>query len=286
LRQGLSGNLLLRRFALKYYHRDMKTVWRFIDSGRCDAFYNMALDESLSISVRTGYSSPILRLYGWDRHAVSLGYFQKTSAVDLLYCAGRNIPVVRRPTGGRAVLHGDELTYSFSCRTDTGPFSKGLLDSYEKIGNALCLALGKIGIATETKKRREKGKVLTGSPLCFQSSSYGEILMGGRKMIGAAQKRWEDGMLQQGAIPFVMDEGEMRQIFRIEENADLTGHMTGVCNLVEDLDRDEFKNIVRSSFEEAFGITFLESIPTPEEEALAHDLRIRKYLRKEWNFRQ
>jgi lipoate-protein ligase A len=263
----------------------MQMVWRFIDSGTCNAFYNMALDESLATSVRTSSSPPVLRLYGWDGHAVSLGYFQKTSAVDLLYCAGRNIPVVRRPTGGRAILHGDELTYSLSARTDSGPFSKGLLDSYEKISSALCMALGKTGIASEAKKRREKGRVLTGSPLCFQSSSYGEILIGGRKVIGAAQKRWEDGMLQQGTIPFVLNERAMRQIFKIGETTDLRGHMAGVGELVKGLDRDAFGKAVRTSFEETFGVTFLDSLPTPEEEALAQDLRIRKYLRKEWNLR-
>lgn len=100
------------------------TTWRLIDSGPCDASYNMALDEAIAVFVRRGRSCPALRLYGWETPSVSLGSFQKLDDIDEEYCSHENIPVVRRPTGGRAVLHGDELTYSFSSKNE-GRFSRG-----------------------------------------------------------------------------------------------------------------------------------------------------------------
>src|SRR5512135_1825792 len=133
----------------------MERPWRLIYSGPCGASYNMALDEAVATLLRKNGFPPTLRLYGWDRSSLSLGCFQKTSDVDIDYCKTNNIPIVRRPTGGRAILHGDELTYSFSARTDEGPFSKGLLDSYKKISAAFHLAFRKIGICTERKLKRE-----------------------------------------------------------------------------------------------------------------------------------
>jgi lipoate-protein ligase A len=157
----------------------------------------MALDEAIATSVRNCESPPTLRLYGWDRPSLSLGSFQKSSSVDLKYCRKNSIPVVRRPTGGRAILHGDELTYSFSARTDHVAFAKGLLESYRTISSAFNLAFRKIGLRVSSKDRRENGRVLTRNPLCFRSSSYGEILIENRKVVGSAQKRWKDGLLQQ-----------------------------------------------------------------------------------------
>jgi len=115
----------------------MTNVWRFIDTGPCSAAYNMALDEAIAIVVRKDNAPPTLRLYGWDMLSVSIGCFQKISDVDIAYCIEKHIPVVRRPTGGRAILHSNEITYSFSVKTTHRLFSKGLLDSYKKISIAL-----------------------------------------------------------------------------------------------------------------------------------------------------
>jgi lipoate-protein ligase A len=125
----------------------MTETWRFLDTGPCAAAYNMALDESIATAVRQGNAPPTLRLYGWHEPSVSIGYFQKITDVDAAYCDMRNIPLVRRPTGGRAILHGDEITYSFSSKTTSALFSTGLLDSYKKISTAFVLALKRIGIS-------------------------------------------------------------------------------------------------------------------------------------------
>ena len=264
----------------------MVEEWRLIDSGPCEAFYNMAFDEAIATEVRKGSAPPTLRLYGWGRASVTLGCFQKTSDINIEYCKFHDIPIVRRPTGGRAILHGDELTYSFSARTDRGPFSHGLLDSYKRISMAFLIAFRKIGVRAGQKNEREKGRVLSRSPLCFQSSSYGEILLENKKLAGSAQKRWDNGLLQQGAIPYLSQEEKLEGIFGAEKTASLRDCVMALKDCLPLLDEDAFRKAVISSFEEAFGISLLLSAPSQEESLLAEELLHRKYLQAHWNFRQ
>jgi lipoate-protein ligase A len=246
----------------------------------------MALDEAVAALVRKGGLPPALRLYGWDRPSLSLGCFQRTSDVNIEYCRARDIPIVRRPTGGRAILHDDELTYSFSVRTDQGPFSKGLLDSYKKISVAFYLAFRRIGVAVEPKTRRERGKVLAGSPFCFQSSSYGEILIDNKKVVGSAQKRWDDGLLQQGSIPYSYNHDGLRNIFGAEKYTALRDCTVGLREVLPQLDEGEFRKIIAASFEEAFGISLVPALPSREELSLAEELEQGKYLLARWNLQE
>jgi lipoate-protein ligase A len=264
----------------------MGETWRLIDSGRCGAAFNMALDEAIATRVRRGGLSPVLRLYGWDRPSLSLGCFQKVSEVDAGYCRSRGIPIVRRTTGGRAILHDEELTYSIAAATGSGPFSRGLLDSYRKIAEAFHLAFQKLGVQAASKGRREKGRVLAGSPLCFQSSSYGEILIENRKVVGSAQKRWEDGMLQQGSVPYAFREDDIRRIFGAGRYTALKGCTIGLREVLPNFGEERFREAVVSSFGEVFGIRFLPDRPSPEELFLARELEEEKYLQDHWNFRR
>ena len=274
------------------YHK----TWRLINSGPGSASYNMALDEAIAISVRKGSSAPALRLYSWDRPSATLGCFQKISDIDTEYCRDASIPVVRRPTGGRAILHNKELTYSFSVKTDNDLFSKGIFDSYKKISAAFYLALSKLGLSPEVNMRektqnssrtsRDKTQNFSYSPLCFQSSSYGEITINSKKVIGSAQKRWTDGLLQQGSIPYCIDEPEVLKIFRLHSVRDIKDAMAGLMEAVPDLSDENFRNIVKISFEEAFNIEFISALPSQEEEVLAQELDSEKYRTEEWNFRK
>ncbi len=243
----------------------------------------MALDEAIATSVRKGDSPPTLRLYGWDKPSLSLGHFQKASDINTEYCGANGIPVVRRPTGGRAILHDKELTYSFSAKTDEGPFSGSLLDSYGKISRAFALAFLKAGIQAYTRAKRERGKVLAGSPLCFRSSSFGEILIDNRKVVGSAQKRWRDGLLQQGSIPYRYNEERLRGVFGVEKIAELRKYMIALEEVLPGLEEDGFKEKIREAFEETFGISFLSSPPSLRESLLALELQEGKYLQREWN---
>jgi lipoate-protein ligase A len=257
----------------------------------------MALDEAIAISVRKGSSAPALRLYSWDRPSVTLGCFQKIRDIDIEYCRDASIPVVRRPTGGRAILHNKELTYSFSVKTDNDLFSKGIFDSYKKISAAFYLALLKLGLppVTELRKERHSSRRVESptfvtrhskSPLCFQSASYGEITINSKKVIGSAQKRWTDGLLQQGSIPYSIDEPEVLKIFRLPSVLDIKGALAGLMEAVPDLSDEKFRNVVKISFEEAFNIEFISALPSQEEEILAQKLDSEKYRTEEWNFRK
>lgn len=269
------------------YHK----TWRFINSGRCSASYNMAMDEAVAIYVRKGESAPTLRLYSWDKPSVSLGCFQKIRDINIEYCKNANIPVIRRSTGGRAILHNNELTYSFSIKTDNDLFSKGIFDSYKKISNAMNLALVRLGLSPESKlvrgiRHSSLNAHHSKSPLCFQSTSYGEITVNGKKVIGSAQKRWQDGLLQQGAIPYHIDESAMQKIFNIQSFQNIKETMTGLRDTIPDLKDREFREIIKIAFEETFSIKFTATLPSQAEEALALRLESEKYQAAEWTLRQ
>ncbi len=269
----------------------MTDTWRFIDSGPCSAAYNMALDEAVAHAVRKESAPPTLRFYGWDVPSVSIGCFQKAHDIDTIFCRENRIPLVRRMTGGRAVLHYHELTYSFSVKTASGPFSQGLLDSYKKISSAFGLALLKTGISPELKLQREAGHCSSAtrqprSPSCFQSTSYGEISVNSIKIIGSAQKRWPDGLLQQGSIPLSQDENAMAAIFRLGSKNDTRKSSVGLTEIVPELDIDSIKDSIRISFEETFNAKFTFSVPSKEEIVFARELEAQKYLSPRWTFKR
>ena len=199
----------------------------------------MALDEAVAVAVRADNARPTLRFYEWDVPSVSIGCFQKIGDIDTEYCRQCNIPFVRRPTGGRAILHGDEITYSFSIKTDDGLFSGGLLDSYKKISAAFEKAFLKIGLAPELKLLKDNRHTVTEdmrkSPLCFQSVSYGEISVMSGKIIGSAQKRWPDGLLQQGSVPFSPDGKRPAGYSGIQPSLEANNGLRGLKDIMPDL---------------------------------------------------
>jgi len=268
----------------------MAESWRFIDNGPCTASYNMALDEAIATAVRKGSSPPTLRLYGWDVPSVSIGYFQKVRDVDFDYCILKGIPIVRRPTGGRAILHNNEITYSFSVKTGDGIFSKGLLDSYRRISTTFVLSFSKIGLSPELKLLREMRNPSpisrhSKSPLCFKSISYGEISIDNKKIIGSAQKRWSDCLLQQGSIPCIIDRDETAKVFRLESSV-LVETMIGLQEILQHFNPVDLRNIIKISFEETFNATLIPLTPSQEEISLAEELENKKYLSHQWNFQR
>jgi len=260
-------------------------AWRLIDSGKGDASYNMALDEALALSVRKGESLPVLRFYGWESPSVTIGCFQRVSDIDHEYCSSQGIPVVRRPTGGRAVLHGSELTYSLSARTDIGPFSGGLRNSYLKISAAFQQAFQALGLRAEPQLHSEKGAVLSRSSLCFGSGSLGEIMVNNVKAVGSAQKRWRDSMLQQGSVPFLQDEERTKRICTAGRNVsnDNQRGMAGLRDAIPDLEEAGLKKALIAAFQDLFSVRLVLSAPTQPEMGLARDLQVKKYLLDSWN---
>lgn len=264
----------------------MTKTWRLVDSGPCSASFNMALDEAIAAAVRREDQPTTLRLYAWDRPSVSLGCFQKTSGVNLSYCASRRIPVVRRLTGGRAILHDRELTYSLSARIDRPPFNEGLLDSYQKISAAFTHAFQDLGLPVAAKKQREKGRVLAKSHLCFLSSSFGEVLLQGRKLVGSAQKRWRDGLLQQGSIPLEFDRAMICAVFGQEEGALMQESAAGLLDCLPGLKGGVLQESISLSFRRTFGVRLDRCCPSRKELDHARELEAGKYLQPRWNLQQ
>ncbi len=267
----------------------MENKWRFIDSGKCGASLNMALDETLALSVKEEKSPPVLRIYSWNMPSVSIGCFQHSKDIDFLFCSQNGIPVVRRPTGGRALLHVDEITYSFSSRTYNGIFKTGLFESYKKISYAFKKAFEKVGIKVEMKSLKDKRDLSAwkgkNSPLCFQSISYAELSMNNKKIIGSAQKRWVDCLLQQGAIPLSFDDILTQKIFKLNDSRNNIDYIA-LKHLAPEINIEEFKEIIRESFEQTFNIEFIDSKPTQEELSLAIEIENKKYLSEKWTFKR
>lgn len=180
-------------------------TWRLLDTGWQDGATNMAIDEALMAGVSSGKSPPTLRFYGWDPACLSLGYAQKWTVADVDACARNGWHIVRRPTGGRAILHIDELTYSV-CVPDAEPRVRGgLLASYRRLSDALAAGLEELGLTlARAQPGRENGNGEEG-PACFDRPSNFEITVGGRKLVGSAQARKKGVVLQHGALPLYGD---------------------------------------------------------------------------------
>jgi lipoate-protein ligase A len=269
----------------------MPPLWRLINSGEGDGAFNMALDEAISVMVRRGDSPPTLRLYRWGSPWVSVGRFQAISEVDLDYCRSRAIGIVRRPTGGRGILHGKELTYSFSARNE-GCFSGGLRESYRLLGDALKTALAGLGLEADATSAWRRSVAAWRSPVCFQALSFGEISVGGRKVVGSAQRRWADGFLQQGSIPYRIDYLTLLSAFRPgtgtgqPETGSGTGmlrtRMAGLEELIPSREGSQLGEQLVGAVESLFRVR-LEAAPhSPQELDLALRLAEEKYRNPRW----
>lgn len=177
----------------------------FIDSGPNLAAYNMAVDEELLARAQAGEKIPVLRFYTWDPPAVSIGRFQKIeTAVDAGACKRLGFDIVRRVTGGRAVLHRRELTYSVIARSDNPLFPPEVLGTYKIIASGLLAGLRNLGINAEMVSRGGRHASLVKKdakdPACFSSPSWYEIVVQGKKIIGSAQRRLSGAFLQHGSI--------------------------------------------------------------------------------------
>ncbi len=170
---------------------------------------NMAIDGSILEAVSQGMQPPTLRLYGWKPMCLSLGYGQRIREVDMDGLTDNGWHLVRRPTGGKAILHGDELTYSVSLPIDH-PLAYGdVVESYRRISGGLLKALQHIGLAPKSEHQGDGLREKTKGPVCFEVPSHYEITVNERKLIGSAQVRRKEGILQHGTLPLFGDVGRI-----------------------------------------------------------------------------
>jgi lipoate-protein ligase A len=174
------------------------TPYRFINTGVQDAALNMAIDEAVLLHYLRGDAPPTLRVFRWSQPAISLGRFQSVEReIELERCEQQQIALVRRPTGGRAVYHRDEFTYSIVIgKRDQVP--SGVVAAYAYLAQGLLAALASLGIRAEISDERVNKHP---SAACFASSTQADLTAGGFKLVGSAQVWKEDALLQQGSLP-------------------------------------------------------------------------------------
>ena len=180
--------------------------WRLIiDPDPRSGAANMALDQALAESAAAGTARPALRFYRWSPPAVSLGRHQPFAELNVEVAERMGYEIVRRPTGGRAILHIDELTYSITAARDEPRVRGGIMDAYLRISNALVTGLQGLGLATVDKAAGDVRAGRDVSPACFEVPSAYEITVDGRKLIGSAQSRRAGYVLQHGSLPLTGD---------------------------------------------------------------------------------
>lgn len=268
--------------------------WRVITSGIGCSADNMAIDEAIVKAHAAGQVPPTIRFYGWQPAAVSLGYFQKAAAeVDLAECRRLGIDVVRRLTGGRAVLHDTELTYSIVVSeghplvptTITASyrfFSQGLLDGLKLLGVEAQMTMPKAAYG-QTKRR-------SASAACFDAPSHYEVTYNGRKLIGSAQVRKEGVILQHGSILLDFNPQQVAAVLKLSAQAKerLAGMLSERAGSLaaaagRQITWEQVCQAMQASFGPALGVELVADSLSHDEQSMAQDLAATKYTQGCWN---
>jgi lipoate-protein ligase A len=195
--------------------------WRLLVSPADSGARNLATDQAVAEHVRDGASPPTLRFYTWRPAALSLGYGQPLTAVDTNLARQYGIDVVRRPTGGQAILHNDELTYALMLPRTHPLVAGGVLRSYERLSAGFERGFATLGL--DTRQGDWQSHAAGGAGLlCFASPSTHELSARGVKIMGSAQTRLRGALLQHGSIPFAHDP-RIYDLLRLPRSHTLTG---------------------------------------------------------------
>jgi lipoate-protein ligase A len=271
-----------------------KSTWRVIITPPAGGAWNMAVDEALLESAGLGKAPPALRLYAWEPACVSLGYSQKFSDINLENLEAQQWDVVRRSTGGRAILHTDELTYSVTAPPNEPRVAGSVLESYQRLSAALLRALELLAVpATSEKKYDLPADADPRGPVCFEVPSNYEITVEGRKLVGSAQVRKRIGVLQHGTLPLQGDLTRIIQALKFASKADQDQAAERLrmraATVEEALGRIVSFSEAAAAFQEAFGETlnlaFTPADLTMDELARAEELVATRYGHPDWNRR-
>ena len=269
------------------------SVWRLILTPPARGAWNMAVDESILESIHRGDSLPTLRLYSWTPACLSLGHAQPYADVDSVRLRERGWEVVRRVTGGRAILHTDELTYSVAGPADNPILTGSVLESYSRLAQALLRAVQSLSLPVEMKEGKADAGGKT-NPVCFEVPSTYEITAaGGKKLIGSAQARKKEGVLQHGSLPLTGDLTRITQalVFKDEftrQNAAdrLRDRATTVESVLgRAVDWETAARSIIHAFEAQLGITFEDGEFTQKEISRTEELIREKYDHPSWTER-
>lgn len=261
--------------------------WRLLVNGPADGPTNMAIDEALLETAST-QGTATLRLYAWQPPCLSLGYFQPLADVDRAACAAAGVTLVRRPTGGRAVLHdADELTYAVVGPLDSPPFDGGVIETYYRIATALATGLAELGLDVQTAGPHPA--VRRSGPACFGAAGAHEITVSGKKLVGSAQTRRGRALLQHGAIALVGDPGRVADLLHLAPaqrpvlRARLSARSTTLAAaLGRRPERAEVAQAITRGFARILGVEFVIGELTAAEIALVERLRAERYAHPAW----
>jgi lipoate-protein ligase A len=267
-----------------------KPIWRLIISTPGTGAWNMAMDEAILESATHKTSPPTLRFYAWSPPCISLGYAQPISNIDLERIQALKWDIVRRPSGGRAILHTDELTYSIAAPLDDPHFSGGVLESYRHISQGLVEGLRLLHLEIEVQTEVQLTSTEREQAICFEIPSSYEITSEGRKLFGSAQIRRKGGVLQHGSLPLAGDITRICQALNLpdeEERAHAASHLRERATTIEQLlgksvPWQDAVNAMLEGFNTALGIHFDQQEVSQEEMERAKWLCMEKYGQQEW----
>jgi lipoate-protein ligase A len=267
------------------------STWRLIVDGEADGATNMAVDEAILNSVVDVISRPTLRFYAWSPPCLSLGRSQGLAEVDLAACRAAGVDVVRRPTGGRAILHTDELTYSVSLLHTDVRAKGGIVEGYRRLSEGLLAGLHSLGVdATQAAGQRMPGGETTA--VCFETPSDYEITVAGRKLVGSAQWRARGGVLQHGTLPLC---GDLARIvdylaFSDDERTGQRRRLHSKALTMEEaigvvLPFDRVAQALAEGFARILNLTLVPGELAAQERAQSAEIRDKVYSHPDWTAR-
>ncbi len=243
----------------------------------------MALDQAILERVAAGESPATLRLYAWAPPCLSLGHAQSIESVDLRSLGELGWNLVRRPTGGKAILHADELTYSVSGVAVDPIFAGGVLASYKRLSAALFHGLELLGLGAELRLSPNRSPPMNGSsPICFEVPGPFELTWAGRKLFGSAQLRRSGAVLQHGSLPLAGDLGRICLVLHLSdrEQAQLSVRQSA-ATVEQALGRrigwESAARALAAGFREALELDLIEGQPTPAEIQRSQQLSAERY---------
>lgn len=276
-----------------------ETIWHYINSGKCSASFNMALDEALLEWHSKGEIGPVLRFYEWAPATLSIGYFQSVSKeIDMEQVEKHNLGFVRRPTGGRGVLHEDELTYSVIVTEDYPNMPETVTEAYRVISGGLLEGFRNLGLDAyfsipETEEEIE-GLKKPQSAVCFDAPSWYELVVEGKKIAGSAQTRQKGVILQHGAILLSLDEDKLVSLFKFKSEEQRERMRVGLREKAVAIDRlagrmvsvDESIEAFSKGFEKALQMKLEPLELTEAQLQYVKEIEERKYGNREWTFKK
>ncbi|MDY6846607.1 MAG: biotin/lipoate A/B protein ligase family protein [Chloroflexota bacterium] len=270
-----------------------RKTWRVIEHPPAKGAWNMAVDEAILESVYSGDSPPTLRLYAWQPACLSLGHAQPYAEVNTEALAANGWELVRRPTGGRAILHVDELTYAVIAPEREPRVKGGVLESYLRLSQALIESLRLLGLSPQAEEKKSGGKKGTPNPVCFEVPSNYEITVNGKKLIGSAQARRKEGILQHGTLPLYGDLARIITALQFPNEADqssakdrLLAHATTVENeLGRVVTWQQACHAVQQAFSKVLNLDLEPEDLTEKEIERAKALQKNKYAHSSWTER-